>query len=81
MIELINALLAHVDNPLVVLAVFITAVIYTSSYHSLLRQVAIRHNRMCLFMVDKRWTTMQELQDRGLLTEVGEALSIMEGLV
>lgn len=81
MIELLNTLIAQADNPLVVLAVFITATVYTSSYHSLLRQVAIKHNRMCLFMVDKRWTTMEELQKRGLLTEVGEAMSIMEGLV
>lgn len=81
MIELLNTLIAQADNPLVILAVFITTIVCISAYHNLLRQVAVKYNRLCLFMVDKRIATMQELQERGLLTDVGDVLSIMEGLV
>lgn len=81
MAELLTALLAQADNPMVVLAVFITAIFCVSAYHSLLRQMAVKYNRLCLFMVDKDFATMQELKEYGLLTDVGDVISIMEGLV
>lgn len=80
MAELIGTLIRD-GGPLFGPALFIFAIVFNWGYHSLLRQVAIRQNRMLLVMVDKKIITMREAEDYGLLTDVGGVFGVMEGVI
>lgn len=60
---------------------FVFAIALSWGYNSLLRQVAIRQNRMSLLLVEKGVVTLRELRDYGILVDVGGVFGVMEGLV
>lgn len=73
--------LIRTGGPLFGPLLFIIAIFLTGGYHSMLRQVAIRNNRICLALVDKGYFTLKELRDYGMLHDVGDMYSAWEGIV
>jgi hypothetical protein len=80
MAEIIGTLIRD-GGPLVGPCLFIFAIVQNWSYHSLLRQVAIRGNRQTLAMIDKKVYTMAEAKEYGLLVDVGGVFGVMEGVI
>lgn len=80
MAELLTALIEQ-GGPVMWVAFFVFSIFLTWGYNSLLREVAIRQNRIALLLVEKNVATMRELREFGILTDVGSAMSVMEGLV
>lgn len=80
MAELLGTLIRE-GGPLFGPILFIFGIALTWGYNSLLRQVAIRQNRMSLLLVDKGVVTLKELREYGILIDVGGVVGVMEGLV
>jgi hypothetical protein len=62
-------------------ALFLASFLMAWFYHGLLREVAVRQNRIGMLLMDKKIATFHELQEYGLIQDVGVERNILERML